>query len=544
MSWSAVTSFSNNSASYGAALAVLHASSVSWSGETTFTSNNAKSDGGALAVTNSSDVSWSAGTSFSGNVAFYEGGAVAVSDGSSVSWSGETNFLGNIAGREAPGGALHIKDGTSASWSGETNFTGNSAGSSRGALYVSSSSVSWTEVTSFSRNTAGLDGGAVVVEVALLAIEAGPSTVSWTAGTTFSENFFSGSGGAIALIGEVYFSAWAAVFEGNTAESSAGAVFLSDAGYGPVFSQANFTSNVSPQGGAVYSVSSGTERLGKDRYPSTYEMCFFTGNRASKTGGAVESVAGFDAFVNSTFEGNAAGVGGALKLSGSTDLTNCEFVNNVSDEDGAAAISNVGALFWSGAIMFAGNDFWCEEGTYLDSVGGDRWSKVCDGCDECCGCEVEEANSVPICSSQLEHTRSEGGDTTVKSLKVNAGYWRATSTSPDVLACYNEDACLGGLTGSPGYYQEGYEEPYCSVCSKEHAMTLSFTCTECVDAWIPVAASPSWQSWWYLVCARSSPSSCTLCREKWMVLDRESCIASQNVYLSSPSKSSSSCGRS
>ena len=42
---------------------------------------------------------------------------------------------------------------------------------------------------------------------------------------------------------------------------------------------------------------------------------------------------------------------------------------------------------------------------------------------------------------------------------LEAGYWRTTNTSRNVLACFNEKACLGGVTGNPGYCSDGYEGP-------------------------------------------------------------------------------------
>ena len=47
----------------------------------------------------------------------------------------------------------------------------------------------------------------------------------------------------------------------------------------------------------------------------------------------------------------------------------------------------------------------------------------------------------------------------MEELQINPGYWRATNSSEDVLACYHADACLGGVTGTPGYCREGHEGP-------------------------------------------------------------------------------------
>lgn len=468
--WSGEMSFSNNTTGYegdGGALCLFR-SELSWSGKTSFSHNTVgveygnvgqNANGGALFL-EFSNVYWRGETNFSGNTAS-SGGAIHVESESSVSWSEETIFVGNNA--ISRGGAISITPGDAAaldaspdlstiSWIGKTLFSGNTA-EDGGALSASDPvAVSWSGETSFLGNYAGANGGAVFA--------GGESMVAWTTETTFSYNTCQGSGGAVYLASDTYLSPSTSVFEGNTAGDAGGAVFMAGVGTGPVFARSTFTNNSSPRGGAVYSASSGVATIDFVKYPTMYEDCLFADNRASATGGAIESVAGYDQIVDSVFEGNTAGVGGALRLGGSAVLTNCTFVDNISDEDGGAAISNLGVLEVNGgATRFSGNVFWCENGTYLDYVDGDRYKQVCDGCDECDGCEVENADRVPICTSQLEHTRSDGGDTTVEALEVDAGYWRATNTSVDVLACYNEDACCGGVTNTPNFCKQGYEGP-------------------------------------------------------------------------------------
>ncbi len=66
---------------------------------------------------------------------------------------------------------------------------------------------------------------------------------------------------------------------------------------------------------------------------------------------------------------------------------------------------------------------------------------------------------VPMCSDVLEHTNSSGGSVTLEELWIEPGFWRATQTSTDILACYHADACLGGVTESAGYCLKGYEGP-------------------------------------------------------------------------------------
>lgn len=72
---------------------------------------------------------------------------------------------------------------------------------------------------------------------------------------------------------------------------------------------------------------------------------------------------------------------------------------------------------------------------------------------------VQDNTSVPICTTTFAHARSGGGATTIQEVTVDAGYWRATKESTEVLTCYNVDACVGGITGDLGYCAKGYEGP-------------------------------------------------------------------------------------
>ena len=72
---------------------------------------------------------------------------------------------------------------------------------------------------------------------------------------------------------------------------------------------------------------------------------------------------------------------------------------------------------------------------------------------------VENDYKVPVCEDLFDHADSLDGTATLETLVLEAGYWRATTTSRDVLACFNEKACLGGVTGNPGYCSAGYEGP-------------------------------------------------------------------------------------
>lgn len=91
---------------------------------------------------------------------------------------------------------------------------------------------------------------------------------------------------------------------------------------------------------------------------------------------------------------------------------------------------------------------------------GGCYEVVCDGCpaaDD--GITMGVENLVPTCTETLENTRSDGANTSIEDIRIDPGYWRATTTTKTILACYNADACLGGITGEAGYCREGYYGP-------------------------------------------------------------------------------------
>lgn len=85
---------------------------------------------------------------------------------------------------------------------------------------------------------------------------------------------------------------------------------------------------------------------------------------------------------------------------------------------------------------------------------------VCDGCEEKEKWDgVIVSGGTPLCSLAMDHTESRGGHATVEMLSIKHGWWRPTKTSRDVLPCYNDDACQGGITGADGFCGTGYKGP-------------------------------------------------------------------------------------
>lgn len=175
----------------------------------------------------------------------------------------------------------------------------------------------------------------------------------------------------MALLGglSVAFGTAEVSFIDNTAVVAGGAIFVSGAGVGPSFTNVSFISNSAQAGGAVSTVGSGNVRStgGVEALnPTTFRGCLFIGNRATATGGAIESAAGQDEYMDSIFVGNRAGTGGALRLAGTASVENCSFVENVSDDGGGAAVSNIGSILTMANISFGRNVFDCHLGTFLN----------------------------------------------------------------------------------------------------------------------------------------------------------------------------------
>ena len=87
---------------------------------------------------------------------------------------------------------------------------------------------------------------------------------------------------------------------------------------------------------------------------------------------------------------------------------------------------------------------------------------MCDGCgaqEKCLRCIVKDSNHIPVCSEVIDHTDNQDGTATLETLVLEAGYWRTSKSSRQIMACFKKDACRGGLTGNPDYCSTGYEGP-------------------------------------------------------------------------------------
>ncbi|CAB1107755.1 unnamed protein product [Ectocarpus sp. CCAP 1310/34] len=340
-----------------------------------------------------------------------------------------------------PPGRPGVSD-SQVAWSAATEFEDNTALSGRAMFLWNGSHVEWTGDTDFSSNKASADGGVVWSFVL-------------TPFTTLNTPLLGGLSVAIGTEN--------AVFVGNTAAVAGGAVFVSSTAIGPTFVNVSLISNWAQVGGAISLIGSGTSFNPEDYTPAptTFDQCRFLSNRAIATGGTVDTATGQDRVVNSVFEDNTAGTDGALRLAGIAEGMFLEF-----EEVNKDVVICVGL----------------PRPVFPTRASGTLYEAICDGCPvECEGCYFEEPQLVPKCSDALDHSNSSDGTVTLDALVIEPGNWRVTSSSQNVLECYNAEACLGGVTGSESYCLEGYEGPFCVVCSDENSARLGMACSRCSD---------------------------------------------------------------
>ena len=364
VSWAGRTSFIGNEACYGGGALYANATATYiWTAQTIFSDNKAENSGGAVLLEGASDVSWSGATTFEGGKA-YNGGAVVIVEGSTVKWTADTSFSGNVA--KSYGGAVYVSDSSVLECSAATTFEENTA-SEGGALYVRDGpTVTLNRPVNFAHNAAVLQGGAIYAVADTLTTA--ETNFRFNAPTRFFNNSGGTYGGALMVSGSMTFAlgSYSLDFERNKAGSTGGAVLFTGVSTAPVFHGSRFVENEAQIGGAVYATGTGTVISATgESYPLIFDGCNFTGNEAASTGGAVESAAGKDYFVNTSFVGNVAKQGGALRLAGTASIVECHFERNLAAEGGGPAISDVGYTEEMRSTYFVDNDFSCDPGFFL-----------------------------------------------------------------------------------------------------------------------------------------------------------------------------------
>ena len=302
--------FNNNSAQYGGAVFINNGSCTIIN--STFTNNSASANGGALSIKygnctiiNSTFINNTAkyggaiflyfvnytftDSTFKYNIVEMDGGAISILDASSGSFINATFMNNKINGLEySDGGAVCIIDRT-------------------GSKYLN------TFINSkFLNNSATRGGGAVYTDGVCNFIN-----------STFINNT-AYSGGAVRM-NSYYGNLINVTFIDNIAVDNGGAVFCNGDPFN--FTNALFIRNYAKQGGAVYNMGYGN-----------FNNSTFTDNHVNGSGGALYLYSGGGNLTNNIFNNNTADIsGGAIFISRyNTNVYNSTFADNIANS--AAAI--------------------------------------------------------------------------------------------------------------------------------------------------------------------------------------------------------------
>lgn len=290
------TTFSNNTAGRGGAIADDQAASVSVSGSR-FLGNRADdaagSGGGALYLEGAGIVKI-AGTLFSGNSSATNGGAVSVQGGALTLSIAGSSFLHNTA-----------KGGGAMAFGGETNltvkgslFSANTAEPGGGGAILAGSltpTVLNLSGNKFTENRAASSGAIEIF---------GNATTANLVGNLFQANVANDGGGAVTAAGSTIFQSKADKFIGNVAVAAqGGALFLTTSG-ATFVTGSLFESNTSGSSGGAISVN-GSATLASIKVINNISG---VGGR----GGGIRAAGGLVAISKSIVTGNVASDGGGI----------------------------------------------------------------------------------------------------------------------------------------------------------------------------------------------------------------------------------------
>lgn len=170
------------------------------------------------------------------------------------------------------------------------------------------------------------DGSAILVEGGAISFE-----------NAVVSNNATGSSGSIWITAGGSISATNTTFTGNTAGGYCGGVWVDDKAVSASFTGCEFTSNTSVSGGSALIAGIAT----------TVTDCDFKSNIASGSGSQGGAICIWNkgcVIAGSTFDGNNAGEGGAITISGSNELTlsDSTFANNVATKSGTSNLATWG----------------------------------------------------------------------------------------------------------------------------------------------------------------------------------------------------------
>ena len=399
-------------ASIGGGAVLLNESSTSsiLFKDCTFTKNNSSSFGGAVTGANEVGQISFVGCVFSDNSAVKSGGAIRITGGM---WNfTDCKFSGNKGTTDDSfGGAMYVKGADLQCRNCE--FSGNTSVNNGGAVWLNAMSKSEFTDCDFISNecTANLAG-------AICLSGANPLNIT---GGTFKGNsapnggcFYNNAASNISIIGTKFID--------NAATNGVGGVFYCNNTSGPVFNieNAEFTGNTATKEGGALCCKAGNWNI---------TGTTFDGNIAGNHGGALHSTGSTAVFVidgsvikNNSVTGSAAG--GAIYSNATTTgntVSNTKFESN-------STLTNGGALYWSGTgslavdkCIFDGN-IAPSQGAVIKKTQGTLYFN---------------ASSFTSNDSQAERTggvlRLEGGNTFINNCCFYAN--ATTKSQTDIVAC-------------------------------------------------------------------------------------------------------------
>ncbi len=345
------TTFSNNSAALGGAIADDRGLSLTLSGSR-FIGNRADDNGniggGALHLKGLNTVVRIASTIFAGNNSVTDGGAITHSGSLTMSITG-SSFLGNTA-KGNFGGAIYAGLGAATLTVTGTAFSGN-AGGSGGAIFLADGTALTMKSSTMSGNVATIGGairaaGSIVLNLGgnkftenralyggaiRLADNMVNAPTANLSGNLFQDNVAEKVGGAISASSTTTFTSKADKFIGNVAETGqGGGVYLTNTG-GIFITGSLFQSNVAGSSGG------GLVIAGNATLSSLKILDNIAGSVAR--GGGIRIAGGVVAISKSLVTGNVASEGGGIFYNIGTTTISTTIVKG----NAAASSPNIGS---------------------------------------------------------------------------------------------------------------------------------------------------------------------------------------------------------
>ena len=301
-----------NRANYGGAIDAK--GSVSFGEGAIIRGNHAQTYGGAFRIQNGS-LTLKHGSLVESNSAdntrnwVTAGGAFFIHD-SKADIVG-TTFKNNKTDSSGSGGAIHLEHSSSLNLSDGSLMEGNEA-SLGGAIYAISSSGVDINQSTFKNNKAATGGALFISDASLMMVQGGGS------GKTDTKS----------------------VFEGNTASSNGGAIYVQSTDVTLKNGVLLENNQAAKSGGALYVMGNGSTKV-------SISDAMFRNNVASTTYGGAFYVQKSNVSINRTvMEGNKAAYGGAITaLQSTVNLSDAVFRNNTSSQAG-------GAIFLQGKSLY------------------------------------------------------------------------------------------------------------------------------------------------------------------------------------------------